>query len=97
MESNPFRRLSSPLVHNLLSYFILASLLFKLRRTKTTAMTTNLFKADAKTLEALLQKESALYKEALKKDIPFKFIKSIHLRVKCLSKLLIRKKSTIKA
>lgn len=52
-------------------------------------MTTNLFKADAETLEALLQKESALYKEAIKKDVPFKFIKAIHLRIKCLSKLLL--------
>ena len=54
--------------------------------------TTNLFKADAETLEALLQKESALYREALKKDVPFKFIKAIHLRVKCLSRLLLKKK-----
>jgi hypothetical protein len=55
-------------------------------------MTTNLFKADAETLEVLLQKESALYRETLKKDVPFKFIKAIHLRVKCLSKLLMVRK-----
>lgn len=54
-------------------------------------MTTNLFKADAEALEALIEKESALYKEALKKDVPFKFIKAIHLRIKCLSKLLLSK------
>jgi hypothetical protein len=54
-------------------------------------MTPNLFKADAETLEALLEKESALYREALKKDVPFKFIKTIHLRIKCLSKLLVKK------
>jgi hypothetical protein len=57
-------------------------------------MTTNQFKADAETLEALLQKESALYKQALKNDVPFKFIKAIHLRIKCLSKLLLNKKKT---
>ncbi|HYC30206.1 MAG TPA: hypothetical protein VEB42_15335 [Chitinophagaceae bacterium] len=55
-------------------------------------MTHKLFKADTEALEALLQKESALYKEALKKDVPFKFIKAIHLRIKCLSKLLLNKK-----
>jgi len=55
-------------------------------------MTTNLFNADADTLEALLQKESALYKEALRNDVPFKFIKAIHLRIKCLSKMLLNKK-----
>jgi hypothetical protein len=52
-------------------------------------MTTNLLKADTDTLEALLQKESALYYEALKNDLPFKFIKAIRLRIKCLSKLLV--------
>ncbi|HEY0680020.1 MAG TPA: hypothetical protein VGD17_17165 [Chitinophagaceae bacterium] len=56
-------------------------------------MTTNLIKADAETLEALLQKESELYQEALKKDVPFKFIKAIHLRVKSLSSLLMKKTS----
>ena len=56
-------------------------------------MTTNPIKADAETLEALLEKESALYREALKKDVPFKFIKTIHLRIKCLSKLLLKKKT----
>lgn len=56
-------------------------------------MTTNLFKADAETLEALLEKESALYREALKQDVPFKFIKTIRLRIKCLSKLLLKKTS----
>lgn len=54
-------------------------------------MTTKLFKADADQLEALLQKESALYKQALKNDLPFKFIKAIRLRIKCLSKLLVTK------
>ena len=54
-------------------------------------MTTNLFKADAERIEALLEKESALYREALKKDVPFKFIKTIHLRIKCLSNLLLKK------
>ena len=56
-------------------------------------MTTNLFKADAETIESLLQKESALYREALKKDVPFKFIKAIRLRIKCLSTLLLKKKN----
>lgn len=56
-------------------------------------MTTNQFKADADTLEALLEKESALYREALRNDIPFKFIKTIRLRIKCLSKLLLKKTS----
>lgn len=60
-------------------------------------MTTNLFKADADTLEELLQKESALYREALKKDLPFKFIKAIHLRVKCLSKLVLSSKDRKKS
>ena len=55
-------------------------------------MTTNLLKADADTLEALLQKESALYREALRNDLPFKFIKAIHLRIKCLSVLLVKSK-----
>ena len=55
-------------------------------------MTTDTFKANAETLEALLQKESALYREALKKDVPFKFIKAIHLRIKCLSRMLLVKK-----
>ena len=54
-------------------------------------MTTNPIKADAETLEALIEKESALYKEALKKDVPFKFIKAIHLRIKCLTKMLLYK------
>jgi hypothetical protein len=58
---------------------------------KPPAMTTNLFKADAETLEALLEKESALYREALRNDVPFKFMKAIRLRIKCLSKLLLRK------
>ncbi|HYF31557.1 MAG TPA: hypothetical protein VD993_10600 [Chitinophagaceae bacterium] len=55
-------------------------------------MTTNLFKADAAMLEAMLQKESALYYEALKKDLPFKFIKAIRLRIRCLSNLLLNTK-----
>jgi hypothetical protein len=57
-------------------------------------MTTNLFKSDVETIESLLQKESALYAEALRKDIPFKFIKAIRMRIKCLRSLLIRKKKT---
>lgn len=65
---------------------------FRWLQKKPPAMTPNQFKADADTLEALLQKESALYKEALEKDIPFKFIKAIHLRIKCLTKLLLNKK-----
>ncbi len=56
-------------------------------------MTNNLLQADANTLEALLQKESALYKEALKNDLPFKFMKAIRLRIKCLSKLLVNTQS----
>lgn len=55
-------------------------------------MTTNLFNADAEAIESLLQKESALYREALRKDVPFKFIKAIRMRIKCLSSLLVRKK-----
>ena len=55
-------------------------------------MTTNLLQADADTLEALLKKESALYREALRNDLPFKFIKAIHLRIKCLSTLLVKNK-----
>ena len=54
-------------------------------------MTTKSSKADADILEVLLQKESALYKEALKNDLPFKFIKAIRLRIKCLSTLLVNK------
>lgn len=49
------------------------------------------FKADAETLQALLEKESAKYQEALRNDIPFKFIKAIRLRIKCLSKMLLTK------
>lgn len=60
-------------------------------------MTTKLFKADAATLETMLQKESALYREALRKDLPFKFIKAIHLRIKCLSRLLLNTQSTKKS
>lgn len=71
----------------------MAPFLFKVRRKNNPAMTTNLFKADAETIESLLQKESARYREALKKDIPFKFIKAIRMRIKCLSCLLIRKKN----
>jgi hypothetical protein len=56
-------------------------------------MTNNLLQADANTLEALLQKESALYKEALKNDLPFRFIKAIRLRIKCLSTLLVNTQS----
>ena len=56
-------------------------------------MTTNLLNADAEKLEVLLQKESALYREALKNDLPFKFIKAIRLRIKCLSKMLVLRKS----
>jgi len=54
-------------------------------------MTQNMFKADKETLQSLLQQESALYNEAIKKDIPFKFIKAIRMRIKCLSSLLVRK------
>jgi len=53
-------------------------------------MTSNSTKADVNALETMLEKESALYKEALRKDIPFKFIKAIHLRVKNLSRQLQR-------
>lgn len=55
-------------------------------------MTTNLFKADKEAIESLLRKESALYREAMQKDIPFRFIKAIRMRIKCLSSLLLRKK-----
>ena len=58
---------------------------------KEPAMTQDLFKADKKTLQELLQKESALYNEAIKKDISFKFIKAIRMRIKCLSSLLVKK------
>lgn len=70
----------------------LALFLFHARRKYNPAMTTNLFKADADMIESLLQKESALYKEAMKKDVPFKFIKAIRQRIRCLSDLLVRKK-----
>ena len=75
----------------------MASLLFKVRRKKTPAMTTNLLKADTDTLETLLQKESALYREALRNDLPFKFIKAIHLRIKCLSTMLLKTKPAKKS
>jgi hypothetical protein len=58
------------------------------KRKNLPAMTTNWIKSNAETLETLLQRESELYRQALKNDVPFKFIKAIHLRVKRLSRQL---------